>query len=80
MLPTSDQRRVFDVPPRGVRKIIVSTVIAETSVTIEDVVYVVDTGKTNLNTIDVAKDNLSCLGEQWISKANARQRLGRAGR
>lgn len=80
MLPTNDQRRVFDIPPKGERKIIVSTMISETSVTIEDVVYVVDSGKTKLKTIDVAKDNLNCLGEQWISKANARQRLGRAGR
>lgn len=80
MLPTSDQRAVFDIPPKGVRKIIVSTILAETSVTIEDVVYVIDSGKTKLTTIDVAKNNLSCLGEQWISKANARQRLGRSGR
>lgn len=54
--------------------------LAETSVTIEDVVYVVDSGKTKLKTIDVAKNNLSCLGELWIAKSNARQRLGRAGR
>ncbi|XP_003748450.1 ATP-dependent DNA/RNA helicase DHX36 [Galendromus occidentalis] len=80
MLPTEDQRRVFDVPPEGVRKIIVSTIISETSVTIEDVVFVVDSGKTKIKTIDVGKDNLNCLSEQWISKANARQRLGRAGR
>ena len=80
MLPTSDQRAVFDKPPEGVRKIIVATILAETSVTIEDVVYVIDSGKTKLTTIDVAKNNLSCLGELWISKASSRQRHGRAGR
>ena len=41
-LSTSEQKTIFDVPPLGVRKIVVSTNIAETSITIEDCVFVVD--------------------------------------
>lgn len=42
--PCSEQRQAFRVPPRGVRKVVLATNIAETSLTIEDVVWVVDAG------------------------------------
>ncbi|ELR25721.1 helicase conserved Cterminal domain containing protein [Acanthamoeba castellanii str. Neff] len=78
-ISTAQQQRVFERPPQGVRKIILSTNIAETSVTIDDVVVVIDTGKMNEMQYDPVS-KLSCLGETWIAKANAAQRRGRAGR
>jgi HrpA-like RNA helicase len=62
-----------------VRKIILSTNIAETSITIEDVVYVIDSGKGKEKSYDPHL-KLSTLQVQWVSMANARQRKGRAGR
>lgn len=79
LMPTTNQREVFERPPPGVRKIIIATNIAETSITIEDVVFVIDTGKTKEKTYDV-ENNISCLQPVWISKASAKQRKGRAGR
>ena len=78
-MPTANQREIFDRPPRGVRKIILSTNIAETSITIDDVTHVVDCGKSKEKTYD-ALNNLACLQPAWISKASAHQRRGRAGR
>ncbi|XP_072745006.1 ATP-dependent DNA/RNA helicase DHX36 [Anoplolepis gracilipes] len=78
-MPTIDQRLIFKEPPDDIRKIIIATSIAETSITIEDVVYVIDCGKTKLGRFDVAR-NIQTLEPEWVSLANARQRRGRAGR
>lgn len=78
-MPTVDQKLVFKTPPEGVRKIIIATSIAETSITIEDVVYVVDCGKMKFGKFDLQK-NVQTLEPEWVSLANAKQRRGRAGR
>ncbi|CAM0904618.1 unnamed protein product [Alopecurus aequalis] len=79
MLSPTDQRKVFQSPPENVRKVILATDIAETSITIDDVVYVVDTGKHKENRYNPQK-KMSSIVEDWISRANAKQRRGRAGR
>ena len=63
----------------GSDKIILSTNIAETSVTIDDVVFVIDAGKVKEKSFD-ALTSVSALRSVWISKASALQRRGRAGR
>ncbi|XP_027113217.2 DExH-box ATP-dependent RNA helicase DExH7, chloroplastic-like isoform X1 [Coffea arabica] len=78
-IASEDQRKVFLRPPDNIRKVIIATNIAETSITIDDVVYVVDAGKHKENRYDPQK-KLSSMVEDWISQANARQRQGRAGR
>lgn len=78
-MASSEQRLIFDRPPDGVRKIVLATNMAETSITINDVVFVVDCGKAKETSYD-ALNNTPCLLPSWISKAAARQRRGRAGR
>lgn len=73
------QTTVFDTMPEGCRKIILSTNIAETSVTIPDVQHVVDTGKLREKQYDQTR-RISQLLCTWISKSNSKQRAGRAGR
>ncbi|KAM9587113.1 3'-5' RNA helicase YTHDC2 isoform 4-T6 [Morphnus guianensis] len=78
-MQTLDQKKVLKSPPSGIRKIILSTNIAETSITVNDVVFVIDSGKMKEKSFDA----LSCvtmLKMVWISKASAIQRRGRAGR
>ena len=70
---------VFDTVPSGCRKIILATNIAETSITIPDVQYVVDTGKHRENQYD-PRSRITHLKCSWISKSNSKQRAGRAGR
>ncbi|XP_072015621.1 LOW QUALITY PROTEIN: ATP-dependent DNA/RNA helicase DHX36-like [Amphiura filiformis] len=79
MMPTVNQRQVFERPPQGVRKIVIATNIAETSITIDDVVYVVDIGRVKERNFDV-KNNISTLKPEWCSNAACRQRRGRSGR
>ncbi|KAI9193654.1 P-loop containing nucleoside triphosphate hydrolase protein [Polychytrium aggregatum] len=78
-MPTSQQSRVFEPTPHGTRKIILSTNIAETSITISGVRYVIDTGLAKVRSYN-PKIGLESLKIEPISKASASQRTGRAGR
>jgi len=78
-IPSKDQRLVFQRPRRGVRKIVLSTNICEASVTIDDVAFVIDTGRAKEKSYDPHL-NTSTLQPIWISQASAKQRRGRAGR
>lgn len=73
------QDKVFDIAPPGVRKCIISTNIAETSVTIDGVRFVADSGKVKEMSHD-PKAKMQRLQEFWISRASSEQRKGRAGR
>ena len=79
LLPADQQKRVFQKTAPGEWKIILSTNIAETSVTVDDVTHVVDTGLFKEIRYDPIA-NLSSLKEVVVSKASAKQRAGRAGR
>ncbi|XP_029025572.1 3'-5' RNA helicase YTHDC2 isoform X2 [Betta splendens] len=78
-MQTKDQKKAMKTSPPGVRKIILSTNIAETSITINDVVFVIDSGKVKEKSFDTVS-HASMLKSVWISKASALQRKGRAGR
>jgi len=78
-VPANEQAEVFNPVPEGCRKIILSTNIAETSVTIPDIQYVVDTGKLREKRYDQIR-RITKLQCTWVSKSNAKQRAGRAGR
>ncbi|RIA89321.1 P-loop containing nucleoside triphosphate hydrolase protein [Glomus cerebriforme] len=79
-LPSLSQQEVFEpLPNPNLRKIILATNIAETSITIQDVVHVVDSGKVKEKRYDPSK-RMTNLVTTWISQSNSRQRSGRAGR
>ncbi|XP_029835089.3 ATP-dependent RNA helicase TDRD9 [Ixodes scapularis] len=74
-----EQQSVFRPPERGYRKIILSTNIAESSITVPDIKYVIDFCLTKSLVCD-PDTKYSCLKMEWASKANCKQRQGRAGR
>lgn len=76
---SEDQQAAFEVPPPGVRKIVLATNIAETGITIPDVTCVIDTGKHKEMRFDERRQ-MSRLIQTFIARANAKQRRGRAGR
>lgn len=78
-MPADLQAKIFDRAPPGVRKCIVATNIAETSLTVEGIKYVVDTGYAKMKVYN-PKMGMDTLQITPISQANASQRSGRAGR
>jgi len=78
-LSPTDQRRAFSKSKQGCQKIILSTNICETSVTIPDVVCVIDSG-LGREIRQNKRSSTSALVLDWCSKASAKQRAGRAGR
>ena len=83
MLRASEQRRVFAAVPEGTRLIVVATNVAETSLTIPNIRYVVDSGKHKQRDYGAAGGADSAAVRyslEWVSQASANQRAGRAGR
>ena len=74
-----EQQRVFLPPRQGYRKIILATNIAESSITVNDVKYVIDFCLTKSLSCDPST-NYTCLRLEWASKFQAIQRKGRCGR
>lgn len=78
-IASDEQQQAFVVPPQGVRKVVLATNIAETGITIPDITCVIDTGKHKEMRFDERRQ-LSRLLQAFISRSNAKQRRGRAGR
>lgn len=78
-MPYEQQLLVFEPTPRGERKVILATNIAETSITVEGIRYVVDSGVVKAKYYN-SKSGMEALTEVDISRAQATQRAGRAGR
>ncbi|OHT15188.1 putative ATP-dependent RNA helicase rha-2 [Tritrichomonas foetus] len=79
LLPQEEQDKVFQPQPEGIRLVVFSTNIAETSVTIPNIKYVVDLGLEKSRVFDFANGVISTTVD-FISQASAEQRKGRAGR
>ncbi|KAI5951755.1 ECM16 [Candida jiufengensis] len=79
LLPTNQQMKVFEEPPKGSRLCIVSTNVAETSLTIPGIRYVIDCGRAKERKYN-KENGITSFEIDWISKASADQRAGRAGR
>ncbi|KAH1024155.1 pre-mRNA-splicing factor ATP-dependent RNA helicase DHX16 [Dendroctonus ponderosae] len=78
-LPSDMQAKIFEATPRGARKVVLATNIAETSLTIDNIIYVIDPGFAKQNYFN-SKTGMESLMVVPISKASANQRAGRAGR
>ena len=78
-LPAVLQAKIFEAAPQGVRKCVVSTNVAETSLTVDGIKYVIDSGFCKLKVYN-PKIGMDSLLVTPVSKANASQRSGRAGR
>lgn len=78
-LPSEMQTRIFDPAPAGSRKVVIATNIAETSLTIDGIFYVVDPGFVKQKVYN-SKTGMDSLVVTPISQAAAKQRAGRAGR
>lgn len=79
MLTADEQAKVFRAPPEGHRLIVVATNVAETSITIPGISYVVDCGRQKRRVVQRGS-GISQFEVGWVSKASADQRAGRAGR
>ncbi|KAL8920039.1 MAG: hypothetical protein Q9208_006494 [Pyrenodesmia sp. 3 TL-2023] len=78
-LPSEMQSKIFEPAPLGSRKVVIATNIAETSITIDQIYYVIDPGFVKQNAYD-PKLGMDSLVVTPISQAQAKQRAGRAGR
>jgi pre-mRNA-splicing factor ATP-dependent RNA helicase DHX16 len=78
-LPSDMQAKVFEPTPKGARKVVLATNIAETSLTIDNIIYVIDPGFNKQNSYN-ARTGMESLIVTPVSKASANQRAGRAGR
>jgi pre-mRNA-splicing factor ATP-dependent RNA helicase DHX16 len=78
-LPSEQQAKIFDKVPEGSRKVVIGTNIAETSLTIDGICYVIDIGFCKQKSFN-PKTGMESLIVTPISKAAANQRAGRAGR
>lgn len=78
-LPSDMQAKIFEQTPEGARKVVLATNIAETSLTIDNIIYVIDPGFAKQNNFN-SKTGMESLMVVPISKASANQRAGRAGR
>ncbi|KAH8417162.1 hypothetical protein KR222_005196 [Zaprionus bogoriensis] len=79
LMSPDSQAEVFQPPPPGHRKVILTTNISESSITVPDVSYVIDFCLTKVLHTD-SSTNFSSLRLEWASKVNCRQRAGRVGR
>ncbi|CAH1163774.1 unnamed protein product [Phaedon cochleariae] len=78
-LPSDLQAKIFQKAPEGIRKCVVATNIAETSLTVDGIIFVIDSGYCKLKVYN-PRIGMDALQIYPISQANANQRSGRAGR